>query len=154
MGTKEKKNPRHNRKRREGRSAEKRFTEGASKRETSDSRDSAKWRKGAAGITCSRIMTREELRLVIDQFATCCEHFLSSPARCDIAERGKDGIYSLSITIYLARLNRSPFSSPLAPTENANCSTSSESSRSETLRNSGVPDGIFSSQENLGELFK
>jgi hypothetical protein len=154
MGTKEKKNPRRNQKRHEGRSAEKRFAEGASRRKTSDSRDSAKWRKEAAGITCSRITTREELRLVIAQFATCCERFLSSPARCDIAEQGKDGIYSLSITIYLDRLNRPPFNSPLVPTENANCSTFSESSRSETLRNSGAPDGIFSSQENLDESFK
>jgi len=141
MAAQKRKNDHGRRQRPTRRDVKSRVTEGASRRETSNSQGSEESRNGAAGRYCSRIMTREELRQVIEAFATCCERFLSSPAKCDTIERGKDGIYSLHIMITFPPPKRSVSSSLSAQTENANSSTSLEYSASKKLRDSGASDG-------------
>ena len=41
----------------------------------------------------------EELRQIIEGFAMCLEHAALYPAKCDIVEHAKDGMYGLHIMV-------------------------------------------------------
>ena len=70
------------------------------------------------GRFSSVILTKEELRQIIAEFATCLEQLDSFPAKCDIVERAKDGTFSLHIIIHFLPPKRSASNSHSAQTEN------------------------------------
>jgi hypothetical protein len=120
MGKREKANTDRDRGRFPRRDTSRRDPEGASIRETSDSKESDSSRIGAAGKFSCVILTKEELRQVIEAFATCLEHSALFPQRFDIIERARDGIYALHIIAYLPRQKRSVSSSRLDRTGKEN----------------------------------
>jgi hypothetical protein len=71
------------------------------------------WIPTTAGAFSSRVRTRAELREIIGQYCLICDTFLTSPARCDIFEQAKDGMYSLRISFHLETKDKSPFASKL-----------------------------------------
>ena len=93
---------------------------GASKRETSNSKGAVEWANADEITYSSRIMTKGELLQIIAAFATSFELLDSFPAKCDIGEHGKDGMYLLSIRVHLPQRNRSVSSSLLDQTGKGN----------------------------------
>lgn len=92
----------------------------ASIREASDSKESDESRIGAAGKYSSVILTKEEMRRTIEAFATCLEHSALFPAKCDIVERARVGMYALHITVRLPQVKRSVSNLRLEATGNEN----------------------------------
>jgi hypothetical protein len=70
------------------------------------------------------ILTKDELRQIIADFATCLERLDSFPAKCDIVELAKDGTFALHIMVYFPPPKRSEYSSRSEAIGNENSSTS------------------------------
>jgi len=75
------------------------------------------------GRYSSVILTKDELRQIIAEFATCLEQLDSFPAKCDIVERAKDGTFALHIMVYFPPPKRSQSNLPLDRTEKEKHST-------------------------------
>lgn len=126
-------------------------SQGTSRRETSDSKESEESRIGPAGRYSSAIMTRDELRRIITAYAECLDGLVSYPARFNIVERGKDGMYALHIMVGVRQRKPSLYNSLLAATVNAKPSTLCEFCGSELHRDSGKDAGISSTEVNSDE---
>jgi hypothetical protein len=120
MGTRQKADTDKDRGRFQRRDVARRDPEGASNRETSNSKESDASRIGAAGKFSCVILTREELRQLIEAFAMSLEHSVLFPQRFDIIERAKDGMYALHIIAHFNPPKRSVSSSRLDRTEKEN----------------------------------
>ncbi len=81
--------------------------EGSSGREASHTKESVESKTELAGNYFCAILTVEELRQTIGEFATCLEHLDCFPAKCAIREHATDGTYSLSIEVTLPPLKPS-----------------------------------------------
>lgn len=126
-------------------------SQGASKRETSDSKDAVESRTGPAGRYSSAIMTKEELRRIIAAFAECCAGLASYPTRCNIVERAKDGMYALHIMIGVRQRKQLRYNSLSGLIPGEKLSTLCEFCGSELRHFSGKDDGTFFTEKNSNE---
>lgn len=91
--------------------------QGASKRETSNSKESDWSKVGPAGHYSCAILTKEEMLRTIAAFAECLERSATFPTRCDIVERAKDGMFALHIMVYVPQVKSLRSNLPLEATE-------------------------------------